>query len=85
MEERAAQMKQRDTICDIIKGFAMILVVLGHTMTGCTTGSKESFLYNLIWSIQMPLFILISGYLTKYGNGVTSIESLKIFVIRMHR
>ena len=27
----------------------MLLVVLGHTITGCTIGSHQTFLFNVIW------------------------------------
>ena len=33
----------RNQFVDIMRGFAMILVVLGHTMTGCTLNSESSF------------------------------------------
>lgn len=68
--------ENRNQFVDIMRGIAMLLVVLGHTMTGCTVDSQKSFLFNIIWSLQMPLFILISGYVTKYsrpifdGNGL---------------
>lgn len=55
----------RNQFVDIMRGIAMLLVVLGHTMTGCTVGSQKGFLFNIVWSLQMPLFILISGYVTK--------------------
>lgn len=60
----------------------MLLVVLGHTITGCTTGSQNSFLYNVIWSLQMPLFVLISGYVTRYSRGCCDGKSLKKYVYR---
>lgn len=60
----------------------MLLVVLGHTITGCTTGSQDSFLYNVIWSLQMPLFVLISGYVTRYSRGCCDGKSLKKYVYR---
>ena len=51
----------------------MLLVVLGHIMTGCTVGAEESFLFNIVWSLQMPMFILISGYVTKYRLDVDGV------------
>ena len=60
----------RNQFVDIMRGIAMLLVVLGHTMTGCTVGAEESFLFNIVWSLQMPMFILISGYVTKYSRGI---------------
>ena len=62
--------KERNQFVDIMRGIAMLLVVLGHTMTGCTTGAENSFLFNIVWSLQMPLFILISGYVTRYTRGI---------------
>ena len=42
-------------------------------MTGCTVGAEESFLFNIVWSLQMPMFILISGYVTKYRLDVDGV------------
>ena len=44
--------KQRNQTIDILRGIAMLLVVLGHTMTGCTVNSQDSFLFNVIWTLQ---------------------------------
>ena len=60
----------------------MLLVVLGHTMTGCTVDSQKSFLFNIIWSLQMPLFILISGYVTKYSRPISDGKGLWKYVKR---
>ena len=60
----------------------MLLVVLGHTMTGCTTGSEDSFVFNVIWSLQMPLFILISGYVTRYSRPIDNGVGLLKFIAR---
>lgn len=66
--------KERNQYIDIMRGLAMLLVVLGHTMTGCTVDSEKSFLFNIIWSLQMPLFILISGYVTKYSREISGFK-----------
>lgn len=65
----------RNEKVDILRGIAMLMVVLGHTMTGSTVGSENTFLYNVIWSLQMPLFMLISGYVNRYSSGVKSLTS----------
>ena len=71
--------KDRNQFVDIMRGIAMLLVVLGHTMTGCTTGAEKSFLFNIVWSLQMPLFILISGYVTRYtGNGMKNMSQRRV-------
>lgn len=76
--------KQRDRnqFVDIMRGIAMLLVVLGHTMTGCTVDSQKSFLFNIIWSLQMPLFILISGFVTKYSRPISDGKGLWKYVKR---
>ena len=74
--------KDRNQFVDIMRGIAMLLVVLGHTMTGCTTGAEKSFLFNIVWSLQMPLFILISGYVTRYSREISDGSGLWKYVKR---
>lgn len=75
-------MRERNQFVDIMRGIAMLLVVLGHTMTGCTVDSQKSFLFNIVWSLQMPLFILISGYVTKYSHPIYDGKGLWKYVKR---
>ena len=56
--------ENRNQFVDIMRGIAMLLVVLGHTMTGCTVDSQKSFIFNIIWSLQMPLFMRKQKHLT---------------------
>ena len=63
--------KKRNETVDIIRGIAMIMVILGHSMGG--GNAEKTILYNIIWSLQMPLFILISGYVTRYNAPVNSV------------
>jgi fucose 4-O-acetylase-like acetyltransferase len=51
-------MTNRITWIDNLKFIAIILVVWGHFTMGCTE------LHDIIYSFHMPLFFLISGYLT---------------------
>lgn len=74
--------KERNQFVDIMRGIAMLLVVLGHTMTGCTVDSQKSFVFNIVWSLQMPLFILISGYVTKYSRSICDGKGLWKYVKR---
>lgn len=74
--------EERNRFVDIMRGLAMLLVVLGHTMTGSTTGAEESFLFNIVWSLQMPLFILISGYVTRYSRDISNSAELWRFIKR---
>ncbi|WP_321438128.1 acyltransferase family protein [uncultured Bacteroides sp.] len=67
---------RRNQIVDIIRGTAMLLVVLGHTLSGCTTAFQDSFLFQVIWTLQMPLFIIISGYVSKYSKPIQNVNEL---------
>lgn len=66
----------RNTYVDALRGIAMLLVVLGHTMTGCTEGAQQSLLYQVVWSLQIPMFILISGYVTRYGSEIKEFKGV---------
>ena len=76
------QKANRNPTIDILRGIAMLMVVLGHTMTRCTSNAENSFLFNVIWTLQMPLFILISGYVTKYSRPITSGKAWGKFVCK---
>lgn len=58
----------------------MLLVVLGHTLSGSTSAYGDSFLYQVIWTLQMPLFIIISGYVTRYSRPIVNALGLWKFV-----
>lgn len=47
---------QRDASFDILKGMAIILVVVGHAI------DDTCLLWRVITSVHMPLFFLVSGY-----------------------
>jgi fucose 4-O-acetylase-like acetyltransferase len=53
--------KNRNNTIDAIRGFAIILVVIGHILNGF---DRNNIVYNILWSIQIPLFVCISGYLS---------------------
>lgn len=55
----------RDNRLDSIKGFLIILVILGHLIGVCGTGTINGSVRTFIYTFHMPLFIFISGYLTK--------------------
>lgn len=64
------ELKERNQYIDMLRGLAILMVVLGHTMTGTVENVEKSIVFNIIWSVQMPLFILISGYVTKYSQKI---------------
>lgn len=74
--------KERNQYVDILRGIAMLLVVLGHTMTGSTKDSENSVLFNIVWSLQMPLFILISGYVSRYSRALKTTSDFLNYIKR---
>ena len=56
----------RDNRIDSLKGLLIILVILGHVITTLDNINMVNHaVMGLIYVFHMPLFILISGYLTK--------------------
>lgn len=55
----------RDKRIDALKGLLILLVVLGHVMGTCGTGRLRGYVGTYIYWFHMPLFILVSGYLTR--------------------
>lgn len=72
--------KSRNVAVDVIRGVAILMVVLGHTVTGSTQGFENALAYNVIWSVQMPLFMVISGYVTRYSKAVETAGDLLDYV-----
>lgn len=67
-------MAQRNEYIDIVKGFGILLVVVGHCVqygAGQAFFDQRAFygntLFKFIYSFHMPLFMLISGYLFGYA------------------
>lgn len=61
--------KARNPYADMVRGFAIILVVLGHCIQegrGLAFRTNQGYwgdeLYQFIYSFHMPLFIMLSGY-----------------------
>jgi len=60
------QSKERLVQFDLIKAFAIILVIVGHTIQYLGPNAVyDSILYRVIYSFHMPLFVMISGYFCK--------------------
>lgn len=65
-------MKERNESLDCLKGIAILLVMFGHVQVH--NHMTDPYLYDIIKSIQMPMFFLISGYLAGIGTKITSLE-----------
>lgn len=68
-------MRDRNESLDCLKGIAILLVMFGHVQVH--NHMTDPYLYDVIKSIQMPLFFLISGYLAGAGSKIQSGEQYK--------
>lgn len=59
----------RNKTIDLLKGIAIYLVVFGHSIQFLYSNNNfyDDYLYRIIYSFHMPLFMLISGYLFYYS------------------
>lgn len=76
-------MKTRNITLDYIKAFAIILVVLGHSIQYGSGDyvSKHMFdngLFMFIYSFHMPIFMLVSGYL--FYNSVNRYSTKQLLI-----
>ena len=80
-------MKERLGYIDAIKGFAILLVVIGHVIPWCFTTfdnvvsmtPSPVLLWKIIYSFHMPLFMFVSGFLF----GQSHFVSFKEYVVKM--
>lgn len=54
--------KGRDIRFDVLKGVATLIVVFGHVLQYSINDYEDSLIFNVIWSLQIPLFMVVSGY-----------------------
>jgi fucose 4-O-acetylase-like acetyltransferase len=55
---------ERISFIDGLKGYAIILVVIGHVITYTSPSDfSRSWLFSFIYSFHMPLFLFLSGFL----------------------
>lgn len=61
----------RDKGLDAVKGFTILLVMLGHCIV--LNHMEDGYIYDAIKAVQMPLFMLVSGFLSartlRAGSG----------------
>jgi fucose 4-O-acetylase-like acetyltransferase len=69
--------KQRNKTLDVYKGILIILVVIRHVLQ-YSVSDEGGILTNFIWAVQMPGFMLISGYF-----AARKIDSFKMLAKRI--
>lgn len=57
--------RDRDPWLDNTKMFLVIIVVIGHMIVLMPGGELKSRVYDLIYYVHIPAFVLITGYLSK--------------------
>lgn len=57
-------MKENYHFIDFLRCFAVLLVLLGHSIQYTVNDFDSVFLFRLIYSFHMPLFFFMSGYLS---------------------
>ena len=63
MQALLANKENRNHSIDFLKGILIILVVIGHSISG---ELRETFSRYLIYGFHMPLFIFVGGILFSY-------------------
>ncbi len=66
-------MKQRNSSIDAVKGIAIVLVMVGHVFVH--NHMEDPYLYDFIKAVQMPLFMMISGYLCGIGRKIKDLKA----------
>ena len=66
---------KRDMKLDILRGIAATMVVVGHVMQ-LYDNFNQNILFNIIFSIQMPLFMMISGCALIFSKPLVSFIGL---------
>ncbi len=62
-QEETKTTVKRNIVLDIYKGMLIILVISRHVLQ-FSTSDEGGLLSNIIWGVQMPGFIILSGYLS---------------------
>lgn len=61
----------RNQTLDAVKGVAIFLVMLGHVLN--LNHMEDAYLYDGIKAVQMPLFMMVSGWLCGAGRKVSGL------------
>lgn len=72
-----ARVRERNQRIDVVRGVAIVLVVLGHAIQSVYPDYENVFLFRLIYSFHMPLFMYLSGRVSYKSNGANGKEWLK--------
>ena len=77
--------KTRESWVDVVKGLAILFVVIGHVVTSyrnsrlLTEAKAFNFICDFLYAFHMPLFFVISGYLSGRSQKT---RAIKIAIVR---
>ena len=75
-------MKERNPLIDVLKGFTIILVVIGHACQWFSGDDRSQPLYTTIYAFHMPLFMFLSGYVSFNKRGeMNLLKRFQVLVI----
>ena len=72
----------RNGTIDLLRGIVILMVLLLHTNSVSTQRAEESLLYNIIWSLAMPVFFMFSGYVGRLSAGISNGKELVTYMVR---
>jgi fucose 4-O-acetylase-like acetyltransferase len=73
----------RDHQIDALKGVAIILVVLGHSVQINDPNFDNNLIFRIIYSFHMPMFMFLSGFIILGQSGYTFPVYVKKNAIRL--
>ena len=65
---KSSEWEKRKVYIDVAKGFAILLVILGHMNRFF---AYEGRLMQVVYSVQLPLFLIVGGYWMRVKDGET--------------
>lgn len=69
-------MRERDISLDVVKGVAILIVMLGHCLVWNQMAANDPYIYDMIATVQMPLFMGVSGYLAGMARKKRSLKEM---------
>lgn len=78
------QQKTRNIELDCMKGVLILFVVFRHVLQ-CASSDTGGIIGNIIWAIQMPGFMIISGYLAYKGQDISKSTFFKSLLKNAYR
>jgi uncharacterized membrane protein len=70
---------ERNLTLDILKGFAVIIMIIANTVPYFYNIENEIFI-RLLFSTAAPIFIITSGYITFFNVHIKKVEKSKLYL-----